>query len=230
MQTFWLNPTFINWETGSLCWDPQDYYYIKRPYELLSHVSSILKQHHSELHCSDVIAWLKRALFLRVKTINTLYNFKQLPNKKLNLLEQLAALDIIKPIMLKQLIKIRNNIEHNDAKPPSHSRCEEFWEYMWYFLKATDSLVSKVFNDFEFIGDDDDYFIGLEIKFSPICLIKLRGRIAPDFIAETSVSNWYIITATKETEPSGNFYLRDGKFLEIPLPFYEEYFNLLQKI
>ncbi len=38
---------------------------------------------------------------------------------------------------MKQLLAIRNDIEHRDVKPPSTEKCLELLDAVWYFLKST---------------------------------------------------------------------------------------------
>jgi hypothetical protein len=55
-------------------------------------------------------------------------------------LELLEYFGIIRPFMLKQLIDIRNLVEHEDSSPPPIGECLTFADLIWYFLRSTDGL------------------------------------------------------------------------------------------
>jgi len=124
---------------------------INRPYEIIAHSELLLNEKVSEFALSDSIANLKRALNHRLKVIEVNYNLKNLKYKNMpkGYLELLEEYGLIKPFMIKKLMEIRNDIEHNDAKPPSKVRCRELHDITWYFLKSTDRLIYYITESFE---------------------------------------------------------------------------------
>jgi len=122
----------------------------KIPHEGWRHAENILKNDAEKYHRIDAIATLKRAIDYRVKDLGAKYNLKGIgPEwKKKNKYEILAHFNIIKPIMLKKLLVIRNRIEHEHSAPPSLEACLELSEFVWYFLKSTDSFSQRVADSF----------------------------------------------------------------------------------
>ena len=53
-------------------------------------------------------------------------------------LERLEAVGLARPLLIRQLFTLRNDIEHNDAPPPDEQKCSELLDATWYFLKTTD--------------------------------------------------------------------------------------------
>ncbi len=123
-----------------------------RPYKMLEHARELLSNKKGEFFRADAISTLKRALDVRLKSINEIYNFDKLfGSPKVHLIEALEICGILRPLMLRQLLDIRNLVEHKDRNPPSFRRCSEFEDYVWYFLKSTDKLLGGPFSTFDFI-------------------------------------------------------------------------------
>ena len=53
-------------------------------------------------------------------------------------------MELIKPVMLGKLIQIRNAVEHQFSDPPTQDSCIELAEFVWYFLRSTDSIAQRV--------------------------------------------------------------------------------------
>ena len=157
----------LTWEVfpegATLCEDRSEM--LKRPYELLHHAEQRLKGCPSGLDLVDVITTLKRAAFQRRDALEKAYKLKHLPISGLpkEPLERLAFFGIIKPIVFRNLVDVRNCVEHQDAAPPGVARCKELAEYVWYFLKSTDRLLKEETNLY-LLGnpnsdDPEDYWI-----------------------------------------------------------------------
>jgi hypothetical protein len=104
----------------------------------------------SEMDYVDSIVNLNRAIDCRLKVLSKIYCFKNIPfiNYKKNNLEALETLGIIRLTMIKKLNGLRNALEHRYENPPKQSRCLEFLDFVWYFLKSSDKLSRVVLTEF----------------------------------------------------------------------------------
>jgi len=199
----WLNNEVLLWKSKISSFIRTEGSSRERAYEILEHAESILRDSDSALHRGDCITNLKRAINHRLKSLNELYRFDEIfKNKKpKRLLEQLALLGIIKPMMLEKLILIRNEIEHEDKQPPSKERCQEFTELSWYFLKSTDRLVSYIPSSLNLVPTDvrQSKYYWLEIRgdLLPGCDIDLRGWVQPKHLSKKEKPAWIKLQATE---------------------------------
>jgi hypothetical protein len=111
-----------------------------RPYEILAHATQLLETANSSFARADVLSNLKRSLNSRLQHIEDVYQFSNLFSRRVGALERLELLGMAKPFLIKQLFELRNDVEHNDAKPPSSSRLRELTDIAWYFLRSTDPV------------------------------------------------------------------------------------------
>ncbi|HET9227846.1 MAG TPA: hypothetical protein VFR31_14320, partial [Thermoanaerobaculia bacterium] len=136
----YLSPDFLTWPIK-----PEDFDLWNsgqsedRSYALWSHSQSLLCDAPTREHRADSIANLKRAIYQRVTALNDLYGFKEIPGlqQSRQVLEVMAGLGLVRPILLRSIIDLRNQIEHEDQMPPDESRCKEWVEFVWYFLRST---------------------------------------------------------------------------------------------
>ncbi|RSC92890.1 hypothetical protein [Tenacibaculum singaporense] len=159
------------------------------PYEGWNHAEKIISNHTSKYHRIDVIATLKRIIDYRVKDLSHKYNLKAINDdfKKKNNYERLAHLNIIRPIMLKKLLEVRNNVEHKHEQPPSLNICKELVEFVWYFLKSTDIFCHTVIDSYSLDEDpnhDSKYGLLVTPKIKKNWEIELRG-----WLTESQYSN-----------------------------------------
>src|SRR5437762_6477744 len=181
----WLSPEILKWQTESDSgWPVQDDLR-SRSYEILAHAEQVLELPPSELVLVDAITSLRRAIDRRLRALNTLYSFRDIPirDKPRDLLLLLESLGIIRSHMLQKLIDIRNAVEHEDVAPPDHEACKVFAEFTWYFLKSTDRMLQEVASSFELLptGSDEKYYwltaeYGPDNQWRP----KIRGWIKPE--------------------------------------------------
>ncbi|MET3505698.1 hypothetical protein [Halalkalibacter oceani] len=122
----------------------------KRPYEIWEFSRKLIDENNDRDNLSEGIISLKRSYEKRQKSIianyplgNINFNYKVPPKKRLELMEQYG---LIRPLLIKKLLDIRNSIEHTDKSPPNKSECLELLDYVWFFLKSTDELVLNVPN------------------------------------------------------------------------------------
>lgn len=103
-----------------------------------------LAENNTRHNLIDLISNLKRSIDHRIKHISSVYKIKKAPFFLNSVSETLVSLDVVRPFMLKEIIAIRNAVEHQFADPPAHNRCVELIEVVWYFLKSTDQLAKQV--------------------------------------------------------------------------------------
>lgn len=111
--------------------------------------------------------------------LEDIYGFRQLdlPQKSKDYLALLESIGIVRPIILKKLLEIRNNIEHADEVPPSSSSCRELTDVVWYFLKSSDHLVMRKTTNLNYSRDgfETNYFISTAIKDRSLNDVKING-------------------------------------------------------
>ena len=166
-----------------------------RAYEIWDHCKELLESGNSSLIRIDVISNLRRCLNQRLKNIENYYFINSLPFLKNDkrYFDKLSSLNIIRPFMLQQLFEICNDIEHNDAKPPSAKRTQELLDISWYFLKSTDQLVRGIRDDFLFNfrikKSTVDYGVTLKFNLSNRWEINIRGWIPKNFVKNFNKKN-----------------------------------------
>ncbi|MFY0518251.1 hypothetical protein ACOMCU_10525 [Lysinibacillus sp. UGB7] len=174
---------------------------LKRAYEVWEHARSLIENNESGFHLSDGIANLKRALNQRLQLIEKIYNFKNinLEGKPKGYLELLEFFGIVRPFLMKQLLIIRNDIEHRDAEPPSFEKCLELLDAVWYFLKSTDYLVRYSTNTLvyeeENIIPEDNSWVELKYRFD-VHSLMIRGRLTSVFVYDSPTENSFEMECT----------------------------------
>ena len=128
-----------------LLWQPEydggrkpDASRVERSFQLLAHAQSLVQVGTSELSLADAISNLKRAINVRLQHLEDLYALSRRFPKNVGALERLEAIGLARPFLIRQLFELRNEVEHNDAPPPTQSRCLELVDIAWYFLKTTE--------------------------------------------------------------------------------------------
>lgn len=171
MNNLWISNSILDWELRYQSANIFDHEW-ERAYTIWAHACNLIEDSRNDFSLSDGIGNLKRSLNHRLKLIEELYCFKsiEIPNKPKGYLELLERYDIVRPYLMKMLLDVRNDIEHNDAVPPALEKCKELVDVVWYFLKSTDSIIrvqkdSFIFNLLDETGSDTDYWISLDVNF-----------------------------------------------------------------
>jgi hypothetical protein len=171
LKTVWLSLDVFSWSRmafgAMLPLSPET----RRPFEYLAQAERHLLNGTSDLNRGDAVANIKRALNLRLRQLDAQYRLSRLPlpNRNTGLLQRLEALGLVRPLLLKHLLDVRNRIEHRDTVPPSSRRCHELLDFVWYFLRSTDILADSYCIDGSFhkLADDgDDTPYGFELRIS----------------------------------------------------------------
>lgn len=185
----WLSNQILDWDGHSGGGTVISKSLWMRSYEIWNHAKDLIYEGSTEYMLGDGIINLKRSLDRRLKLIEDIYSFRSIDQKYKNFgyLELLEQYDIVRPFLMKNLMQIRNDIEHNDVHPPHLDRCKELVDAVWYFLKSTDTLVSLERNDFEFNlydndGNDTHYGYSVTLDFKNKSDIKIHGWFPNELI------------------------------------------------
>jgi len=169
---------------------------MNRAYEIWEHSRGLIESNQTDFHLSDGIANLKRSLNQRLQLIEDLYHLKsiKLEDKPKGYLELLEFLGVVRPFLMKQLLAIRNDIEHRDAQPPSFEKCLELLDAIWYFLKSTDYLVrypvdTIVYEENTIIIENMSW-VTLRFKFDSD-ILHIKGRLTSDFVYDSPLENTF---------------------------------------
>lgn len=185
----YLSKTIFDWNYYSQ-WAtilPDDKW--ERPYEMWEYSRALVDNATTEFELGDGIANLKRALNHRLQLIERSYNLRSIHPSWRNkgYLEILEDFGLVRPYLMKSLLTIRNDIEHNDAEPPEKERCKEFVDIVWYFLKSTDPLVqvlksSNAYDLFDEEGYETHYGFNFELDYKDLNSIEISGWFYDELI------------------------------------------------
>jgi hypothetical protein len=198
----WINPQVLQWLTFSQGGSEPDVSIRLRAYEMWSHAEKLLSHATSDLQVVDVITILKRSIDHRLRALNSIYTFKDIPvrSNPSELLSLLEFFDIVRPLMFRNLLDIRNAVEHEDAAPPEIKTTQVFLEFTWYFLRSTDRLLQLVANNIALYpsNEDEDYY-WLDFEYGPTNLWNpsLRGWISANLFATHAIENWIVLYASR---------------------------------
>ena len=165
---------------------PPEIDYVSRAQEIWRHAAAKLKSPSSELDRVDCIGTLKRAINHRLKAIQATYHFDQLPTTrpKKQIFEKLQDYGLVRPAIIKELLEVRNGIEHNDAAPPDPPRCEFYVDVVWYFLKSTDALVDMAVDSIVYEDDQSESALYLSVKPYDNWKFSVSGSVLDSFLLE----------------------------------------------
>jgi hypothetical protein len=168
-QRIWVPARFLDWDYGTYSTESLEPADLERAYSIWEHASNKLSATCGEFDRVDVVTTLKRAVTQRVSALKKHYGFHLLPlaNRPKRDLDVLHFLGVIRPIMLRNLIEIRNTLEHEDAAPPEHDACLALVEFVWYFLKSTDPLLRLRLSEIDYDADFDEPQDEESIQFAP---------------------------------------------------------------
>ena len=155
-QSVWIRLDWTTWHVEFQEWERLERSTVDRGYELWEHALSRLTSDNTSLDRVDAVTGLKRAATQRIRALKEIYGLKELPlqsrpSKDLDLLRYLG---IIRPLILRQLIEIRNSLEHEDIQPPSQDECLMFSDVVWYFLKSTDMLAARRVASVDYVPEE----------------------------------------------------------------------------
>ena len=222
----WISNKVLDWKACESS-SSSDLNMGERAYGILDHALTILNNHSSPLYMVDVVTTLKRAVNHRLKTLNKIYEFDTIPinSKPIGLLRQLEFFGIIKPLMLQELLKIRNDVEHNDRTPPKKIYCQKLYEFVWYFLRSTDVIASKKVESMSLLpsgklAEDCIYWIAVTMNAKSIWKINMSGWFHANLLFAVDKNNTFRLNVNKaETK---NDFLKRIKSLSKNSRFFKE--------
>jgi hypothetical protein len=146
VNTLWLSNSILKWYTYCDSLDTIDISLSSRSYIIWKHAERILLEHDEELYLVDALTTLKRAINQRLKVLDSVYHFKDIPfyKKSKGILDIMSDVGLIRPLLLHKLIDIRNSVEHGDKLPPNKDICLEMLDVVWYFIRSTDNNLNII--------------------------------------------------------------------------------------
>lgn len=194
-----LSGRVLDWDLDVESWSIIEKEKRTRAEHLLSRSELQLNYDKSKDARAECLITLKRCLNQRLKAIEEIHEFKELdiPSKPKGYLELLERIGILRPLLLKNLLRIRNEIEHEDADPPSFNQCKEYVDVVWYFLKSTNQKVSLRENTLvlrKLRGDQTEtqYWISLDLKDKHYNNIHITGWVPQSYLKAVTKSQSYL--------------------------------------
>lgn len=210
----WIKADFLDWPTTIDSAESLDSSNWQRAYEIWNHASTKINYSATEMDKVDAITTLKRCVNQRLKQFEIVYKIRQYLNQKngpyLKLLEKLG---LVRPLLLLYLMEIRNEIEHDDKKPPKLERCFELLDVVWYFLKSTDALMKQRTSTVEFqqkraSSDDEEspYWVTIDVDIKRNWKLTACGWIPEEYVSMVNESDCLelmvdVFKNSKEQEP-----------------------------
>lgn len=143
-KDIFIDPAWIDFDYDGAAHNHLDQYVFSRSYKMWRHAESKVTPNAPDLDLADSILWLNRAVNLRTVSLYKDHGLRAIARSlgmnRARPTEVMAEIGLIRPRMLRELTVLRNAVEHEDADPPSLQRCQEFSEFVWYFLRSTDNV------------------------------------------------------------------------------------------
>lgn len=197
----WLSPEVLQWQSYGQGGKQPDISIRARAYEIWKHAEDLLRHAASDLQLVDVITTMKRAIDHRIRALDKAYAFRTIPikDKPAELLDLLEFLEIIRPLMFRKLVEIRNAVEHEDATPPHYDTCQLFLEFAWYFLRSTDRMLAVISDSIQLfvLDEDDEYWLDLEYGPDKTWNPQVRGYVRSDLISTQPTADWIVLKSTR---------------------------------
>lgn len=196
----YVDPMWIKFDRDGSSHEPLDYQLVSRPYEMWRHADSKLSSDAGDLDLADAILWLNRTVNQRTKTLFREYDLHAIA-QKLGITTTrshaiMAEIGLIRPVMLRALTVLRNAVEHEDATPPPLQRCQEFSEFVWYFLRSTDAITRMKSLDLDVTAGSGAG--GVSLDFEANAQLPLRGRLCIEQVSWTKCNDWTCIELTQK--------------------------------
>jgi hypothetical protein len=195
----WLSETVFSWLPHLEGWSTKASANLMRPYTHWEHAQKLSNSETNQFIRIDIVTTLKRSVDIRIRNLNDIYQFRNILflKKTKRIIELLSQLEIIRPMMISKLNRIRNTIEHQDEAPPSHDECMELVDFTWYFLRSTDILIQQIPGTviFEPGGGiyDSPYWVSFNANTGSDWSVKINGWVENDKISLEEKSNCIII-------------------------------------
>lgn len=194
-KKIWISPSILDGKAYFVYFDEPRTDDWRKAYQMWAHANDLMKFSDDSSYRVDVISTLKRAIYHRFSILDGIYQFKSIPIRKefKYKLEPLEFWGITRPTMTKKLVDLRNLLEHEYETPPDHDRCLEFVDFVWYFLKSTDSLAQKCGFLLSITNTDKSIHTSIEIEFGEYWYLSARGHCLKTDLSQTEVNDWICI-------------------------------------
>lgn len=197
----WLSPEIFSWEPWFSSGKSVDDSRWRRPYDLHAHAEKLVVEAASKMSIADAVLNLRRAIGMRTKHLEELYRFKSLFRDVEGVLERLEAVGLARPFLIRQLIDLRDDIEHKDLPPPSAVRCRELSDAAWYFLKSTDYAAKIVPTAVQLSasgggpnGDGSTPFVDVQSKGPESVTYRVTGWLPLTLLSSEERPSWLPLT------------------------------------
>lgn len=176
-MNLWLSPVILDWNRDTLYRGTISNIDLFKPYELLKHAQKRISEvddkgnpHEEAFALGEAVSHLRGAIEHRQKQIIKSFNLSKLsvdgwPGGKDH--DKLSELGIMRPLLVKKLIDLRNFVIHEQKYPHNDDKhsINELFEFTWYFMRSTDAFLSRKISGIilyppDFSGatiDDDDF-------------------------------------------------------------------------
>jgi hypothetical protein len=198
----WLSPEILQWEAYPASAQPEGRGAVQRAYAHWRHAEQMLRRAQSEFERTDVVTTLKRAVDHRLRLLNEYYRWSNMRCAALpkGMLQQLEHLGVARHTMVRRLTDLRNRIEHADETPPSLVECADHVEMVWYFLRATDLLVTRVPTSIELAESDpggDARFLMIDTGPEHEWRALFHGVVPGSHVSASMHDDWIRVDATR---------------------------------
>jgi hypothetical protein len=150
----WVRPLWRDWAPSGHSAVDIDSIAASRAYRHWHLAVDLASGADDEIRRGAAIQKLWNAADSRLRLLHTEYELADLRrtfvwDKKLDALGILARLGLARPLVLRELKKLRNSIEHADRGVPSAARVASYIDSVWYFLRSTDLYAAQRITSFE---------------------------------------------------------------------------------
>jgi len=182
-----LSAEFLNWYSDTQGGHIGESDALFRAYEIWRHARDRSAGDPTEHDRVDVISALRRAVNSRLKWLRKMYKLDCLPSAlgKKQTLERLQEFGVVRSAIIKDLLDIRNLIEHEDSAPPDTSRCRHYVDIVWYFLKSTDKLVDVRNDSVLFEHEDGKQSVGVSINYDDDWSIEINASLFKEQLVQS---------------------------------------------
>jgi hypothetical protein len=172
----------------------------KHAHKLWEHAEQLVAGRPSTLALSDAVLVLNRAVRLRLDSLERVHFFSKAPGLRPGSrgLERLTHFKLVRPLVLRRLMGIRNSIEHQDAAAPSVEEIEALVDTVWYFLRSTDSLVALRSPTVTLHPEEhEDYALTITLETSPQWVLRVRGWLPGRCVSDSALTDGIQIATTR---------------------------------
>jgi hypothetical protein len=201
-----LSTDFFTWPHDNTEGSGCDYSLMYRAHEIWRHSKDCLANDPSEFNRIDCISSLRRSINHRLKTLSSVYGLEALPSlrSKKQILEKFQDYGLIRPALIKDLLEVRNLIEHEDAEPPETEKCLYYVDIVWYFLKSTDSLLQMKIDALSYESEDGRCELFVRLKPELVWDVRIQGTVLKTMLSEQATQDHLFLDNFCQKESPGD--------------------------